>query len=101
MIDRDLRTATIEVAIRSDNPAIVAAFEQLLVLVQLVEPVEMTWRLTNIRAVNLYAEVCLRQLKRDVAHEVVDEVFETGDESMVYALDNLIDVARKRSRNTG
>lgn len=90
----DLLRMYIEIACWSDNPTIVDAIENLMMMVKIAEPDAVQEALFQATVYSGVAEVRRQQIDLEEAHEIVDEVIEKGDTNSIFALDNLIDVAR-------
>jgi hypothetical protein len=86
----ELRQACLDVAINSENPAVVDAVEALCVLIRLSEPEEFS---KSLRANSWPVRVNLAK-----AHQIVDEVLEKPDNASLIALENFIDVASRRRK---
>lgn len=90
----DQQRACIDTALGSDNPAIIDAISQLMVLVRLVAPVEYQERVEHNCLFAIIAGVHVQRINPDEAHAMLDTVLASRDYNAIFALDNFIDVAR-------
>jgi len=85
----EIQQACLDCALQSKNPTIINALEQLYVLMRLCEPDLIKMWLTIFSAET-------RNINREEAHRIVDDVIDSHDTHALLALDNFIDVALRR-----
>ena len=91
-------TVLLDFALHSKNEEIKETFDKLIFLIHFLEPQELRGRIDEVKMSNGYAIERKRRISKKEVYEIIDYVLENGDNNTLTALENLIELARYRSK---
>jgi CRISPR/Cas system CSM-associated protein Csm2 small subunit len=91
-------TVLLDFAFNTKNEQIREAFDRLIFLIHFLEPQELSKKIDEVRVLNGYAIERKKRISKKEVYNIIEHTLKTNDNNTLTALENLIELARYRSK---